>query len=55
VLFAEHERLPITIAARRNVRLDYDRAVQNVDDRECMQVALRADSNDVVQLICEHP
>jgi hypothetical protein len=55
VLFAEHERLPIAIAVCRNVRLEHDRAVQNVDDHECMRVAVRVDTNDVVQPICEHP
>jgi hypothetical protein len=55
VLFAEHERSPIASAVCRNVRLEDDRAVSNVDDRECMRVAVRVDANDVVQLICEHP
>jgi hypothetical protein len=55
VLFAEHERLPVAIAVCRNVRLKHDRAGSNLDDRECMRVAVRVDTNDVVQLICEHP
>jgi hypothetical protein len=55
VLFAEHECLPVAVAVCRNVRLEHDRAVQNVDDRERMRVAVRVDTNDVIQLICEHP
>jgi hypothetical protein len=55
VLLAEHERLPVAIAVSRNVRFEHDRAGSNVDDRECMRVAVRVDTNDAVQLICEHP
>jgi hypothetical protein len=47
--------LPVAIAGCRNIRLEHDSAVANVDDRECMRVAMRVDTNDVVQLICEHP
>ena len=55
MLFTEHERLPIATAVCRNLRLEHDRAFSNVDDRECVRVAVRIDTNDVVQLICEHP
>jgi hypothetical protein len=55
VLLRQHERLPIAIAVCRNVGLERDRAVSNVDDRPCMPVAVRVDTNHVVQLICEHP
>jgi uncharacterized protein with von Willebrand factor type A (vWA) domain len=48
-------QLAIAIAVCRNVRLEHDRAVSNIDDRECMRVAVRVGTNDVVQLICEHP
>jgi hypothetical protein len=55
VLLAEHECSPIAIAVSRNIRFEHDRAGTNVDHRACMRVAVRVDTNDVVQLICEHP
>ena len=54
VLFREQERLPIAVAACHDGRLEHDRAGTNVHDRQRMGVAVRVNTNDVVQLICEH-
>ena len=35
--------------------LEHDRAADHVHDRERVRVAVRIDTNHVVQLICEHP
>ncbi len=45
--------VPVTIRGHR--RLEDDRAAEDVHYRERVQVAVRVDTNDVVQLICEHP
>jgi hypothetical protein len=45
----------IALTVRGNRRLKDDRPRSNVDNRERMRVAVRIDTNDVVQLICEHP
>jgi hypothetical protein len=55
VLFSKQERLPVAVTACGDGRLEDDRAAANVDDRERVRVAVRVDTNDVVQLICEHP
>ncbi|MGZ4395379.1 MAG: class I SAM-dependent methyltransferase, partial [Gaiellaceae bacterium] len=35
--------------------LEHDNAAYDLDDRERVRVAVRIDTDDVVQLICEHP
>jgi len=36
-------------------RLHNDRAASDIHDRQRVRVAVRVDTDDVVQLICEHP
>jgi hypothetical protein len=36
-------------------RLEDDSATDDMHDRQCVRVAVRVDTDDVVQLICEHP
>jgi hypothetical protein len=55
VLVGELQRLRVTVAVRLDRRLRDDRATDDVHDRECVRVAVRVDTDDVVQLICEHP
>ena len=49
------QRLCVAVTVRGRRRLEDDRAAEDVHDRECMKVAVRIDTDDVVQLICEHP
>ena len=51
----EPERIRIPLAARGEIRLEHDRPAEDVHDREGVHVAVRVGTNDVVQLICEHP
>lgn len=50
----ELQRLRVTFTARGNGRLEDDCATQHVHDRERVQVAVRIDTDHVIQLICEH-
>jgi hypothetical protein len=49
------QRLCIAVTVRGHRALEHDRAAEDVHDRECMKVAVRIDTDDVVQLICELP
>jgi hypothetical protein len=49
----EHRRIAGTIGVQ--ARLDEHAAAAHLHDRERMPVAVRVDTNDVVQLICKHP
>ena len=51
----ELQRLRVAVTVCSNRRLEDDSAAEDVHDRERVQVAVRVDTNDVVQLICEHP
>jgi hypothetical protein len=54
-LVDELERVRVALAVRGNGRLEHDHTADHVHDRERVRVAVRVDTNDVVQLICEHP
>ena len=49
------KRLRVAVAVRGDRRLEDDRAADDLHDRERVRVAVRVDTDDVVQLICEHP
>ena len=51
----ELQRLRVAATARGHRRLEDDRAAEHLHDRERMRVAVRIDTDDVVQLICKHP
>ena len=55
MLVDELQSLRVAVAARRDRRLEHDRAADDLHDRECVRVAVRVDTDDVVQLICKHP
>ena len=55
VLVDELQRLRVAVGVRGDRRLKHDRATDDVHDRERVRVAVRVDTDDVVQLICEHP
>jgi len=55
MFIGEHERVRVALAARRDSRLEHHGAADDLDDRERMCIAVRVDTNDVVQLICKHP
>jgi len=55
VLVDELEGMRVPLAVRGHGRLEHDRAADHVHDRERVRIAVRIDTNDVVQLICEHP
>jgi len=55
VLVGELQHLRVAIAARDDRRLEDDRSADDLHDRERMRVAVRVDTDDVVQLICKHP
>jgi hypothetical protein len=51
----ELQRLCVAVTACGNGRLHDDRATEDVHDRERVHISVRVDTDDVVQLICEHP
>ena len=64
----DRERTPTAARARRRAstparsrrcsrrrRLEHDHAADDLHDRERVRVAVRVDTDDVVQLICKHP
>jgi hypothetical protein len=51
----ELQRLCVAVTACRNCRLQDDRAAEHLHDRQRVQISVRVDTDDVVQLICEHP
>jgi hypothetical protein len=52
---SELQGMRVTVAARDDRRLEDDRPADDVHDRERMRVAVRVDTDDVVQPICKHP
>jgi hypothetical protein len=55
VLVDELQSVRVAVAARDDRRLEDDRAADDVHDSQRMRVAVRVDTDDVIQLICEHP
>jgi len=55
VLFDQREGERVAVAIRDDRRLENDRAADDLHDRERVRVAVRIDTDDVVQLICKHP
>ena len=55
VLVCELQRLRVAVAVRVDRRLEHDHAADDLNDRERVRVAVWVDTDDVVQLICEHP
>jgi hypothetical protein len=51
----EPQRVCVAVAARDDRRLENDSAAHDLHDRERMRIAVRIDTNHVVQLICKHP
>ena len=51
----ELQRLRVAAAVCRDGRLEHNDTTDNLDDSERVKVAVRVDTNDVVQLICKHP
>ncbi len=51
----ELQSVRVAVAARDDRRLEHNRTADDLHDRERMRVAMRIDTHDVVQLICEHP
>ena len=51
----ELQRSCVAIVVCDYRRLEDDSAADDVHDRERVRVAVRVDTDDVVQLICEHP
>jgi hypothetical protein len=51
----ELQRLCVAVTACGNCRLQDNRAAEHVHDRERVHISVRVDTDDVVQLICEHP
>jgi hypothetical protein len=55
VLVDQLQNKRVAAAARADGRLEDDRAADDLHDRERVRVAVRIDTDDVVQLICKHP
>jgi hypothetical protein len=51
----ELQRLRVAVAVCEHRRLEHNGAALHVHDRERVRVAMWVDTDDVVQLICEHP
>jgi hypothetical protein len=51
----EPQRPCVAVAVRDNRRLENDGTALHVHNRKRVRVAMGVDTNDVVQLICEHP
>jgi hypothetical protein len=49
------KRLLIAATVSGDDPLEHDQAGTDLDDRERVRIPMRADSNHVAQLICEHP
>ena len=54
-LIDELQRLCVPLAVRTDGRLEDHSAADDLNDRDRVPVALRVDTNHVVQLICKHP
>ena len=55
VLVDELQSVRIPFAARVDGRLKQDDAADDLHDSERMRIAVRVDTDEVVQLICKHP
>jgi hypothetical protein len=55
VLVDEPQRPSVAVAVRDDGRLENDRAIDDAHDSERVRIAVWVDTNDVIQLICEHP
>jgi hypothetical protein len=55
VLLDECQRIHVAAAVSRDRCLENDRARDDLDHRERVRIAMRIDTDDVVQLICKHP
>jgi hypothetical protein len=55
VLLDECERVRVAAAVCRDRCFKHDRASDDLNHRECVRIAMRIDTDDVVQLICKHP
>jgi hypothetical protein len=51
----ELQSLRVAVAASDDRRLENDHAAHDLHDRERMRIAVRIDTDHVVQLICKHP
>jgi hypothetical protein len=51
----ELQRPRVAVAVCDDGRLENNSTTANPHDRERVRVTVRIDTNDVVQLICEHP
>ena len=51
----ELQRLPVAVAVAATVASNTTDPRPHLDDRERVRVAMRVDTDDVVQLICKHP
>jgi hypothetical protein len=54
-LVDEFQSLRVAVAARGDGRLEDNHSADHVHDREPMRVAVRVDTDDIVQLIRKHP
>jgi len=55
VLVDELQRVRVAVAARGDGRLEQHSSAHDLHDSESVRVAVRVDTDDVVQLICKHP
>ncbi len=51
----ELQRLSVAVAVRDDCGLENDSTTANLHDRERVRIAVWVDTDDVIQLICEHP
>ena len=55
VLLREAERVGVPACARSHHRLGQDGSRRSNNDRECVLVAVRVDTDHVIHLVCKHP
>ena len=55
MLLGELQCSSIAVVVCDHRRLEHNDAADDLDDSERVRVAVWVDTNDVVQLICEHP
>ena len=55
MFLGQPERVRVALAARCNVPLEHHRSADDVNDSKRVQIAMRVDTDDVIQLICKHP
>ena len=51
----EAERVGVPACARSHHRLGQDGSRRSNNDRECVLVAVRVDTDHVIHLVCKHP